>query len=347
MNRRLLFAQALGFTGFRWLLANLRPWSGLVVLNYHRVGDGRGSLLDRDLWSTTPEAFADQVQYCKAHFDVIRAEELADLPSRRKGQYVLFTFDDGYLDNHTAVFPILKKHGVTATFFIATGFIDQRRLAWWDEVAWMVRTSGKDRIHLPGWLPDPVLFDEPDCQQAIQVLQQAYKNMASDRTAAYLDALGEALGTGRSGLEEGGKMWMTWDMIREMRRAGMTIGGHTVSHPILAQMGPEQQWHEISDCGRRLQEELREPMHFFSYPDGRRQRFNDDTRACLRRAGVRFAFSYYGGWQSLLGWDSYDMRRVGVEDYITSSWFRAIVELPGVFARTEDEHVPVHAEPGA
>jgi peptidoglycan/xylan/chitin deacetylase (PgdA/CDA1 family) len=113
----------------------------------------------------------------------------------------------------------------------------------------------------------------------------------------------------------------------------MSIGGHTINHPILAQMLPEQQWQEISGCGERFKEELGEPMLYFSYPVGGLGSFNDDTRACLEKAGVRYAFSYYGGFRRFDEWDKYDIRRIAVESYIGTDWFRAIVTLPQFFGR--------------
>jgi peptidoglycan/xylan/chitin deacetylase (PgdA/CDA1 family) len=128
-------------------------------------------------------------------------------------------------------------------------------------------------------------------------------------------------------------MWMTWDMVREMRAAGMVIGGHTVHHPVLAQLSPERQWQAISGCARRFGEELGEPMSYFSYPVGQRDSFNDDTRACLRKAGIRYAFSYYGGFRTFGSWDDLDVRRIAVESYMGPDWVRAIVTLPGAFGR--------------
>ncbi len=55
----------------------------------------------------------------------------------------MVTFDDGYRDNYDLAFPVLKRHGVPGVFFITTGFLDQRRVAWWDDISWMVKTSSR------------------------------------------------------------------------------------------------------------------------------------------------------------------------------------------------------------
>src|SRR5207245_5405986 len=127
--------------GLSGLISRALQWSGIVCLNYHRIGDGSSSLFDRGLWSATPEEFSAQVRFLKRHFDVIGPDDIPVVTSRKTGRYAIITFDDGYLDNYAVAFSILKNHRVSATFFVATGFVDNPQLPWWDELACMGRTS--------------------------------------------------------------------------------------------------------------------------------------------------------------------------------------------------------------
>ncbi|OOG53816.1 hypothetical protein B0E48_15395 [Rhodanobacter sp. C03] len=308
------------------------PWSGVLALNYHRIGDGSASKFDRGLWSADAETFTDQLRFCKSHLEMISPDDLPRVLASGRGRYGMITFDDGYRDNYEVAFPILKSEGVPATFFVTTGFIDTPRLPWWDEIAWMVRTSPRDAIELPDWLPGSVLFDSLDRENAVRTLLRAYKAMPADANQAYLDAIARATGSGRCGMEVSESLWMNWNMLREMHGAGMTIGGHTITHPVLARTTRERQREEIMGCGNRLAEELGAPMRYFSYPVGGLEAFNAVTRDTLREAGVRYAFSYYGGFRRPTAWDDYDVRRVPVETYLTADWFRSIISLPGFFA---------------
>jgi peptidoglycan/xylan/chitin deacetylase (PgdA/CDA1 family) len=330
--KKAFVASLLCRSGLRVLLRRAIPWSGLLVLNYHRVGNGNESLFDRELWSADAESFTNQIRFCKAHLDVITPGDIPRVVAQGRGRYALITFDDGYKDNYEVAFPILKAESVPATFFITTGFVDLPRVPWWDEIAWMVRTSRKDRIELSGWVPSSVWFDEPDREAAVRRLLRAYKTMPADSTDRFLDAIAKATGAGRCGKDEGIGFWMNWDMLREMQAAGMTVAGHTVTHPILARTSSERQRDEILECGSRLAEEMGEPMRYFSYPVGKPNSFNSVTQKCLREAGVRYAFSYYGGFRRFGDWNNYDVRRVAVETYVTSDWFRSIVTLPQLLA---------------
>jgi peptidoglycan/xylan/chitin deacetylase (PgdA/CDA1 family) len=312
-----------------WVVGKVARWTGAVGLNYHRIGDGRRSLYDRGLWSATAEGFDAQLRWLKSEFDVIAPRDLPYVVRVKRGRHVLVTFDDGYIDNYTTAFPLLRGHGLPATFFVATGFIDEPRLPWWDEIAWMVRTSrARARLEVPG-LP-PVELDEPDRETAVRTLLRAYKKLPAPETAAFVDAVARAAGTGRHpALTDGTQpLWMTWDMLREMRTAGMTIGGHTVRHQVLSRMSAPEQRAEIVTCGRRLEEELGVPMRVFSYPVGKPDSFNDDTRACLRELGVKTAFTYYGGFRRLNEWDDHDVPRIAVEQETTLADLRAMVLAP-------------------
>lgn len=306
----------------------LARWSGVVGLNYHRIGDGRGATFDRGLWSATAEDFDRQVRWLKTNFDVVAPRDLSFVRARGAGRHVLITFDDGYADNYHEAFPVLRAHGVPASFFVATGFIDAPSTPWWDRIAWVVRHSRHRAVHLPDFLDERVIFDEPHRERAIRRLLRAYKTMPSARAPAYLDALAAALGSGAVPVPE--DLWMTWDMLREMLAGGMTIGGHTVHHPILARMPRSEQAREIGACRTRLADELGIAMHAFAYPVGNRDSFNEDTRACLREAGVRTAFSYYGGFRTLRTWDDFDIPRLAVEQDTTFEEFRACVMFPWV-----------------
>ena len=316
-------------------LGRLRAWRGVLSLAYHRVGHAAGSPFDRGLWSATPEVFRAQLRHLKRHFDVVGPADLAEVVRKARGRYVLITFDDGYRDNYEQAFPILRTEGLGATFFVTTGFVDRPRLPWWDEVAWMVRTSGREGLPAGEWLDAPVAFDPPRREKAIRTLLARYKQLPGESTAAYMDFLAGATGSGRCRDADAAvdSMWMTWDMLREMKAGGMWVGGHTVNHPVLARLDRDRQGQEITGCAARLREELGEPMRWFSYPVGGPDAFNDDTRRCLRDVGVEVAFSYYGGYRQFDDWDWHDVRRVAVETDVTDADFRGMLALPQAFAR--------------
>lgn len=328
MGKKELAARALAAPWLRRLLAAALPGHGVLVLNYHRVGDSGGSRYDRALWSATAAGFDAQVAFLKSECDVIGLDDIADA-LRRRGRHVAITFDDGYLDNHDIAFPVLRSHGVPAAFFIATGFIDHKRLPWWDAIAMQVRETGRDALDLAPWMTAPLPLGT-DREPAIRHVLGAYKQLPFAETAPFRARLAEETGIEPPDTVDG--EWMDWDMIRAMLRGGMTIGGHTVNHPILSSLPPDAQRGEIDGCARRLREELGIEMTHFAYPVGSPAAFNHDTMRLLREAGVRHAYSFYGG-VAHAGSAPLDLQRVAVHEGLDHDLFRAMTQLPQVFCR--------------
>ncbi len=94
------------------------------ILCYHRVDDRL-----KDNVTLGLEQFDQQIALLKRHYQVVRADAIVRGQIDRSGDrpIVAVTFDDGYLDNYSNAYPILKKHGVPATFFVSTGIVDTDR----------------------------------------------------------------------------------------------------------------------------------------------------------------------------------------------------------------------------
>lgn len=332
ISKTLMASRVLQRSGLGTLLRKTSGHRGFVVLNYHRIGKPEQSEFDRGVFSATPEAFEQQLKFLRNDCDVILPSEIPDLPRRGRGNYAIITFDDGYRDNYDIAFPLLKSAGLKAVFFIATGFIEGNRLSWWDEIAWMARHSCKNCIGPTSSIPAPVPVEAGRQQQAIDELLTVYKKLPPDVTELFLNDLAEETGAGRAPEHLATNTWMTWQMIREMRDAGMAIGGHTVHHPILSNLPSFEQELEIVGCAGALDKNLGQTMSLFSYPRGKPDAFNDDTRACLAKTQVQYAFTYYGGMNRPEALDRFDVRRVAVESDTPIEHFEAMVTLPRLFA---------------
>jgi len=174
------------------------------------------------------------------------------------------TFDDGYADNHDIALPILKRHDMVATFFIATGFLDGGRM-WNDSLIESVRRASRDAIDLgnaeQGALPVSNLEEK---RNAVARLLQHAKYLAPDLRMEMVSQVHAAAG---ASLPD--DLMMSSQQVRAMRAAGMEIGAHTVSHPILTRLSAEAARNEIAGSRTFLQELLREPIDLFAYPNGK------------------------------------------------------------------------------
>ncbi len=315
-------------------LARRAPkWRGVVILNYHRVGRSAGQPWDRTMWNADEQTFDAQLETLAREAEVVRPEDVAELPSdRRPGRRVMVTFDDGYRDNYELAYPLLRRHGLSATFFVTSGFLDLGGVPWWDELAWMVRNARSETLPSGRWSSVPLALG-PEEEGTVAAIVEAYKSLDSSQTEEYLEQVAAATGAGRCDAEQAKALWMTWEMVREMRAAGMSVGGHTVTHPILARISPAEQEREIAGCRARLREELDVAMDWFAYPVGSRDAFTERTKEILREHDVRLAFSFYGGYARAGAWDPYDVPRVHVGPRHVPEVLRATLVLPQLFAR--------------
>lgn len=314
MSRRRLASSLASRLGLVPLLERFGSRPGLAVLVYHRILDPSDHAYDRGVIEATPDEFDAQMRMLRARVAVVDPEELPELvaqPSKIRRFRVAITFDDGYLDNYTIAFPILKSHGLRATFFLATGYVGSRHLSWWDRIAYVVRHSDRSelRLHYPRPLVVKVDRDAPD--EAVRTVLREYKRAKGvdfDRFAAGLEeACGVPMPT-----EAAERQFLAWDEAVEMARAGMGIGSHTHTHSLLANLSAEEQSEECRRS-RTLLGEHRLSADTIAYPVGGPGTFSATTKSCAKEAGYRCAFSNYGGLNVPGRVDPWDVRRIGMD----------------------------------
>lgn len=271
--------------GIATLLSPSGSRAALIVLMYHRV------LAEPDpLLSDEPDAerFSGQMDLVRSLFrvvdlaDGVAALQAGTLPAR----CAAITFDDGYMNNVEIAAPILKARGMTATFFVATGFLDGS--AMWNDIVIEAVRRAPDRLDLREI--DLGQYELPDLAARRRTVDELLGKLK------YLDPdlrLQRARTTERiAGGNSPRGLMLDAAGVRKLVSLGMSIGAHSVSHPILAGLTEEAAWREIYDSKRALEAVLRSRVRTFAYPNGRPQR---DYRArdvkLVRAAGYEAAVS--------------------------------------------------------
>ncbi|MGE5178131.1 MAG: polysaccharide deacetylase family protein [Bacteroidota bacterium] len=238
-----------------------------------------------------PDRFERQMRHLARAYRPLPLPEL--LQRSREGTVpkgaVAVTFDDGYADNADHALPILARHRIPATIFLATGCIGTGRILWHDEVLLAFAGSDRCEIRLAGAPPEAPalpLRTEAERHRAAFIALAELKPLPEGERLARIRALQEELGRGDSAISA--SLMLDWDRVRAMRRAGVDFGSHTVTHPILSRVTPEREREELIDSKHTLERELGEEITLFAYPNGRPGDFSERTVAALRAAG-------YGG----------------------------------------------------
>jgi peptidoglycan/xylan/chitin deacetylase (PgdA/CDA1 family) len=204
------------------------------------------------------------------------------------------TFDDGYADNHDVALPILQRHGLTATFFIATGFLNGGRM-WNDTVIESVRRSPLPALDLstvlgPGFEALPIVGADAK-RSAIEAIIGRIKYLPVLERAGLVDRIAE-----KAQADLPDDLMMTSAQVQAMRRAGMQIGAHTVSHPILARLSAQEAREEIGQSKQFLENLLNERIGLFAYPNGKPETdYNAQSVTIAREIGFDAAVATQWG----------------------------------------------------
>ena len=294
-GKRLLLARVCAGAGITRVLESLLHCDALLVLNYHRVGNAEETPYDSGTFGPTAEQFDWQLGYLKSRFDCIGLEEAVAMitgtaPMR---QSLLLTFDDGYLDNYQVAFPLLRSHGMQATFFLPTSFIGTQRVPWWDTIAYIIKHSRKDSFRITYPQPAEFRIEAKPSATVFQLLSLCFRNATTDY-APLIEQLENACDCPRpNGSSE--RCFLNWDEARAMQAAGMSFGSHTHNHEVLSGLPLARQIFELTESRAILERELGRTIDTLAYPVGQPYTFNSDTLAAVERAGYRAAFSFYGG----------------------------------------------------
>jgi peptidoglycan/xylan/chitin deacetylase (PgdA/CDA1 family) len=282
-------------SGIFAILDALPSRPGVLVVNHHRIGDAAHTRFDRGVFSNTAEGLDEQIRFLRKRMPIVAGEELEALltgsrPLERT--YAAITFDDGYLDNYTNAFPVLRSHGVPGIFFPVIQYIGSDSVPWWDEIAYLVRNTTRPQVEVS--FPSPLrLAIGADREAVILQLLRHYKRPENTDGPGFLQELRNSAGCS---VPEPGRRFLNWDEARTMVAAGMEFGSHTCSHTVLSQQTAEEQRWELTESRRVLESQLGTPVHSLAYPVGSASAFSLETEKIARNAGFSLAFAFQGGW---------------------------------------------------
>jgi len=235
------------------------------ILMYHGIGEGE----------VGAELFGWQLRLLREEFDLVSLPELLARRSsgRLSGEEVVITFDDGVRNHVTAAYPVLREHKAPATFFVCPGLIESGRWIWNTDMRCRLRLlSEAEREEVAREIGSPAGDTESLIAHAkrldLQSRQRAEQRVC-ERTrqfspsAQQVDRFAPA----------------SWEQLASLDPALITIGSHTLNHPILPTLTADDLQREIGDSRHVIAQRLQRSVDLFCYPNG-----DNDVRA---QAAVR------------------------------------------------------------
>jgi peptidoglycan/xylan/chitin deacetylase (PgdA/CDA1 family) len=277
------------------------------ILAYHRINDEG----DRFFPAISVKTFEQQMKVLAECFAVCGLDEMIErieCDDLRESS-VAVTFDDGYCDNYTNAFPILKRYSIPATIFLATDVIGTELRLWHDEVFAAFRETqvpellgcGLGNAILPLTSLAKKLKAQAQILDYLWSLDIRARSIAIGRIQKALDVERTKLWTQR--------LMLTWQEVSEMYRCGIQFGAHTGSHPALSMLKPADAREEIRRSKSAIEKVLSTKVNTFAYPSGRPGHFTATTKALVEEEGFNCALTTIFG-NNEAGMDLYEMRRI-------------------------------------
>ena len=261
--------------------------NGLSVLIFHRVRKERDPLRPNE---PTESEFEDLIAFLSRNFRVAPLYESvsAIFEHRHAFHSVAITFDDGYADNAEVAFPVLRKYGVPATFFVASGLLDGG-VMWNDRIIEALRVAPGPVLDLsPFGLGEYAVANNGERRQSLREIIPRLKYLNEAERVEVAMTIAETAGASTQP-----NLMMTSSQLAALAVEPLAdIGGHTVSHPILKSLPADQAFSEIADGKARLEELTGTPLKCFAFPNGVPDRdYNREHVSMVRKAGFEFAVS--------------------------------------------------------
>ncbi|GLS42489.1 polysaccharide deacetylase family protein [Methylobacterium brachythecii] len=275
-NRHRLFKAAFSAVSLvgadRWLAPAARG-RGLILTFHHVRPEAPAAYAPNGLLAITPDFLDHTLTLLRARgFALIG---LDDVPERLSGPaadapFAVLTFDDGYRDNVAFAAPVLARHRAPWTLFVASDFAEGRGRLWWIELERAI--GGLERVRLSpdetgGLSLDLPARDAAEKSAAFDAVYRALRSAPEDRLLATIAALCERAGFAPGRVAE--ELCLSWDELRVLAAdPAVTIGAHTISHPMLAKHDEAFALREIAESRARIASRLGREIRHLSFPVG-------------------------------------------------------------------------------
>jgi peptidoglycan/xylan/chitin deacetylase (PgdA/CDA1 family) len=271
-----LFRTALETLYFSGAHLLLRPLLGGVgtILTLHQVRPARRDRFQPNRLLEVTPAFFERVirRLRRSRAQLVSMDEVYRRMTERdfRGRFVSITFDDGYRDTLEFAYPILKKYEVPFTVYVATSFADRVGELWWLALEAVIaqneliglRVEGRDR-----W------FECPDVHEKRAVFEHIYQWLRQLKTEDELRRAVRELTT-RHRVDMAAfctDLCMSWQELSTLAADPLvTIGAHTVNHPILSKVSDKAVRSELQNSRSIIEAALGVTPQHLAYPVGDR-----------------------------------------------------------------------------
>ncbi len=269
-----IIAATLYYSGVLKSIQLMNNYSG-IILAYHRVlpKDSNDIAFIQPGMYVTLETFKKHMAFISKRYQVINLHDIAGLYTTKRACIV--TFDDGWADNYTHAFPVLKKYAIPATIFLATNMVGTNQWPWPDRISYYIQTTSLDKFVD---VMEAGLDEHGRERFKIDNFSRNKKNIVDDilgymkkldhrKLITLMTHFDHEFYKQMESLNEK-RQWLTWEEVVEMSHHGIAFGAHTHNHVILTSVSLNDAREEIVTSRDILSRKLGSNIRSFNYPNG-------------------------------------------------------------------------------
>jgi peptidoglycan/xylan/chitin deacetylase (PgdA/CDA1 family) len=304
----------------------------VLILMYHRVVSDKelGRYFIQPGMYVKHDVFEKQIQFLKQHFIILSFTDFLSLSKEnklnQKRRYCIVTFDDGWLDNYIYAYPILTKYQITATIFLATSFIGTNRWFWSDKLGYLLKHYYKIPI-TQGNRGLEFLHDSSiqwaNHKVEIDTVIEKCKEYTENQLHEIIDGMTKTLGADVP--DE--PLFLTWDMVEDMSRHGISFGSHSSSHKILTRYPLDDVRKELEESKQVLMTKRVSYVPVFAYPNGN---YNHQIQKMVRDCGYAAAPTTEFGFENCSSPSLLSLRRINIHNDVTTTLPLFTLHLSGL-----------------
>lgn len=284
------FKKVLNLTG-GFPVSNLYSGIGHILMFHSVVPEQKKFRISNNFLEVSPEHLEMVIGFfIRNNYQIISLDQMHELlvNGNYKEKFVVFTFDDGYLDNLTYAYPVFKKFQVPFTIYITTNFPDKKTVIWWYPLEEIIRENQTILFYFKGkQYAFTCVSPEEKLHTFIQI-RAIIQSCSEEEVGGLLNNIFTPFGIDLRKVTDA--LVMNWDQIRVLSQDPLVIiGAHTVNHYRLGALTSEEVHKEIQDSVSIIQDQIGKEVFHFSYPFGTRNDIGQREFKIAKTSGLKTA----------------------------------------------------------